>query len=374
MREPRLELRFLCYPCHSSGLFRQSARRDRITYLAASLASSSMELPMTQFRQVQFPDSSLGSPGLIRSPNLEVLCGCDERYLPHAATMLCSLLEHNSVFRIHIFYSSIDGCQLAKLKSLVERYGSEAVCYEMVREDFQDLRVDKGASQSSIANYFRLWAPRILPRNLERILYLDSDIIVRRSLTDLWNTDLCDHALAAVEDSFWDPKAGYGYVELTPGAKYFNSGVLLINLDYWKQNSVYERAVEFMRNNPDKLNYYDQDALNAILVHRWINLPAIWNEHALSTPGPPALRNKHIVNPAIVHFVGDDKPWRWSSKHPFKREYHKYRRKTPWRQYREEGRPALPQRLGRSLRRSARVVLPGRLREWLRSRVMSSQA
>jgi lipopolysaccharide biosynthesis glycosyltransferase len=185
---------------------------------------------MGEPEQTRVTDRELRSADLPQCYEMEVLCSCDERYLPHAATMLCSLLEHNSVSRIHLFYCSVSHHELAELKYLIATYGSVMVCYEMAAREFLDVRVDKWRSTSSIANYFRLLAPRILPANIQKILYLDSDIIVRRSLRDLWSTDLSDHALAAVEDSFCVP--GAGYVELPSGAKYFNAGVLLVNLDY----------------------------------------------------------------------------------------------------------------------------------------------
>ena len=319
------------------------------------------------------PNSNSANSLLIQDNQIEVLCGCDERYLRHAATMLCSLLEHNSVSRIHIFYSGVAGVELVSLRSFVANYGSELVCHEMAAQDFRDLRVDKGSSLSSIANYFRLLAPRVLPSNISKILYLDSDIIVRRSLRDLWSVDLRDHALAAVECSYWDPKEDF-FVKLPSGAKYFNSGVLLINLDYWRQNNVYERTVAFVKEYPERVNLYDQDALNAILAFCWISLPAIWNEQARSKLSRPALRDKHVLDPAIVHFVGFDKPWYWSCNHPFRYEYHKYRRKTPWWQYKLQDKPSLPQRLIYYLRYFARMVLPGSLRQWLRLRVVTSRA
>jgi lipopolysaccharide biosynthesis glycosyltransferase len=305
-----------------------------------------------------------------RTP-LEVLCSCDGAYLPHAATMLCSLLEHNEISRIHIFYKSIGNSELTKLSSLTEKYKTELVCYEMVPEVLEDFSLHTNDWFRSVANYFRLLAPRILPTDLEKILYLDSDIIVRRSLMDLWDTNLGDKAFAGVEDAFWQPTldyvelppgAKYDYVELPPGAKYFNSGVMLINLNYWRRYNVYERAVEFMRDNPDKLNYVDQDALNAILVNQWIDLPAIWNDQARSVGHVPVARNENIEDPAIVHFVGGDKPWSWSCKHPFKSEYRKYRLKTPWSRYNEEGEPRF-----RFIRAVAKIVLPDELQQLLRS-------
>jgi lipopolysaccharide biosynthesis glycosyltransferase len=144
---------------------------------------------------------------------------------------------------------------------------------------------------------------------------------------------------------------------------------MLINLDYWRQNNVYERVMEFIKINAEKVNYLDQDAMNAILVDRWIDVPAIWNDQARSTLHVPAVRNQNIQDPAIVHFLGPYKPWNWLCKHPFNYEYHKYRRKTPWRRYRQEGKPHL-----HSLRIVARAVLPRQLRRWLRSRLTSVRA
>jgi lipopolysaccharide biosynthesis glycosyltransferase len=287
---------------------------------------------------------------------MEVLCACDERYLPHAGTMLCSLLEHNSVFRIHLCYSSIPAPELAKLKSLVGEYGAQIAFYKMIPRQFRDLRVDKHAST---AVYYRLLAPRILSPELNKVLYLDCDLIVRRSLTELWNTNLANHALAAVTDYSEDAQA-HG---LPMGAKYFNSGVLLMNLEFWRQKNVPEQTIAFIANNPEKVPLWDQDALNAILVNEWIELPACWNAqneaHWLRT-------SEHTMDPAIVHFITAHKPWHWSNRHPFKPEYHKYRLKTPWRRYKPEGKPRL-----HSLRRVARVVLPQNLRQWLRSRLVS---
>ena len=73
---------------------------------------------MTESGQIEFRDNSLHAAGLAQG-GMEVLSALDERYLHHTATMLCSLLEHNTVSRIHLFYSSVDNQELAKLESFV---------------------------------------------------------------------------------------------------------------------------------------------------------------------------------------------------------------------------------------------------------------
>jgi lipopolysaccharide biosynthesis glycosyltransferase len=307
------------------------------------------------------------STRMVQGRAMEILCASDNLFLPHTATMIFSLLEHNSVARVHLFYSSIASHELAKLKELVVSCGSTIVLYEVVASELQELRVDKWAS---IAVYYRLLAPRLLPADLDKILYLDSDTIVRRPLDDLWNTDVSSHALAAAADFVDNEIEPLGLpLGMPAGIKYFNTGVLLINLPFWRQFNVAERAISFARNNPEKIRFWDQDALNATLIDQWIELPAYWNWQDWRHPSMPSIR----ADPAIVHFISDAKPWRWSCEHPFRHEYHKYRRQTPWRQYQQEGRPSLTQRLGLFLRRFARAVLPQSIRHWLRSRVMNSR-
>lgn len=294
--------------------------------------------------------SNLRGSEAAQDHKLEVLCACDDRYVPHAGTMLCSLLEHNKIHRVHLFYSSIRGSELAKLNSLVSGYGSELSLYDVSPADFKDLLVDKWAS---IAVYYRLLAPRILPRDMQKVLYLDSDIIVRGPLRPLWDIDMTGHALAAVVDH--DQEAGM-VLGLPAGAPYFNSGVLLINLQFWRQNDVAERAISFVRNNPQKVRYWDQDGLNATLFGRWIVLPSIWNWQESCVPSGCG------EEPIIAHFISSAKPWQWYGEHAFKHEYRKYRLKTPWRRYRPEGQPNWPLRVVRS-------VLPAHLRKWLRRQV-----
>lgn len=322
---------------------------------------------MREAEQTQFSD---GGHGLTSNSKMEVLCACDERYLPHAATTICSLLEHNSnVSRIHFFYSSIARSELTKLEHLVGKYRTAIVFYEIALTDLQDLRVDK---YISVAVYYRVLAPRLLPADIDKVLYLDSDLIVRRSLKGLWDTDLTGHALAAVPDyGYYGDEAGRA-LELPVGAKYFNSGVLLINLQFWRRNNVLERTINFIKANPEKVPYWDQDALNAILVHHWIELPEYWNMQSsainewLCTSLPQA-----EIDAAIVHFTTAVKPWHWASKSPFKHEYHEYRLRTPWRRYKLEGKPRLPQKLSRPLRTVARLMLSDNLKQWLRSHLSS---
>jgi lipopolysaccharide biosynthesis glycosyltransferase len=278
---------------------------------------------------------------------MEVLCGCDEHYVPHAATMICSLLEHNDVRRVHFLCSSISADARAKLMSLATSYKSEVCFYQVPLTQLRQLPVNKWAST---AVYYRLLAANLLPDEVEKVLYLDSDIIVRRSLSRLWNADVSAYALAAVSN----PERARRTLGLPEGIRSFNSGVLLINLVFWRQHNVAERAISFIMRCPEKIQFWDQDALNGIFASQWLELPTCWNWQDWSRK-PIAGKEE---DPAIVHFITGDKPWHWSNAHPYKSEYRKYRLKTPWRRYQQEGRPRLRQRLAGSVRALGRKIIP----------------
>jgi lipopolysaccharide biosynthesis glycosyltransferase len=289
--------------------------------------------------------------------SMEILCTCDDRFVPHTSTMLCSLLEHNRGCGIHIIHSADASLGLLKCKSFVEGYRSKIDFYEVSLEDFRGLRVDGWVS---VAVYFRLLSPLILPKSLMKVLYLDSDIVVRRPLTALWNTEIGDHALAAVEE-FGDPT----------GTR-FNSGVMLINLDFWRRNNVCERAIAFARNHPEQVKEWDQGALNAVLVDNWKMMPRVWNNQL----GSFEIGKAPLLDAAIVHYDGPIKPWHWawnfSVPHPHKYEYHRYRSKTPWRRFRlREGRAVVPWRLSGVIRSTARALLPRSVLQWRKSRLMN---
>ena len=100
---------------------------------------------------------------------IEVICACDRKYLPHTATMLCSLLENNPISRIHLLYDGIPQSSLFKLRRFVSKYGAVLDCHKVCKSAIEDLSVDKWAS---VANYYRLLAERILAPTIDKVLYL----------------------------------------------------------------------------------------------------------------------------------------------------------------------------------------------------------
>jgi lipopolysaccharide biosynthesis glycosyltransferase len=172
------------------------------------------------------------------------------------------------------------------------------------------------------AYFLRLAVADLLP-TLDRVLYLDVDLIVQNDLAPLYDIDLDDVTIAAAEDLVANaimakPKTTQSintntvvvrrYLEdfLSPGATYFNSGVMVINLRRWRSERCRERALAFMEDRYLVL-FADQDALNHILQNDVRFIDAEWNYMPTLDPDGDLDRAKAAK---IVHFAAF-KPWRY---------------------------------------------------------------
>lgn len=159
---------------------------------------------------------------------------------------------------------------------------------------------------------------------LERVLYLDSDIIVRGDLRPLWEKDLSQYVVAVVPDAL--PQAFPSIdaelrrkLSLGSDTSYFNAGVMLINLIGWRNENVGPELRAFCKSNPDKLTFWDQCALNTILKGKALTVSYIWNLQSAHLRIAEIAGHKStykIAEPRIVHFTGPYKPWQCRCTHP----------------------------------------------------------
>lgn len=167
----------------------------------------------------------------------------------------------------------------------------------------------------SKAAALRLLLDSFLPQ-LEKVLYLDSDLFVTDSLLPIWRTELGDTLVAAVEDGLIRPgRGGAPYLrKVRLSGPYFNSGVLLIDLAKWKDHSIGERAIAELRSDPIRCGFLDQDALNILLEGQWTRLADNWNlvlsSHPLASRWHDFFSWKgEPPEKGIYHFTGAGKPW-----------------------------------------------------------------
>lgn len=263
----------------------------------------------------------------------------DNNYVSHCATVIASIINHNEKEEItfHLLSNYISEENTKQLLNWINSSNNKYIKIHTI--DINQFKIFPiGESYINIATYFRLLMPNIL-KNLDKVIYLDCDIIVNSSITDLWNTDINNYALAGVRDRINDSIRVYNRLNYPLSEGYVNAGVLLINLEKWRTNNIFEKALTIARNKPQILKNHDQDIINMFFYNSKKILDFKYNllEYYLYTEDWLYLDRKYYPeiieackNPVIVHFCMPQKPWHIECINPYKELYYKYRKMTPW--------------------------------------------
>lgn len=266
-----------------------------------------------------------------------ILC-TDEHYIIPCGITIFSICHHNKRHRLyfHILAEGVSNEKKEELETMIKDLGQTIYFYKIKENLLENVPVN-GRFRKSI--YYRLLMANILPSDIDKILYLDSDIIVRGDLEELWTYDISNYVLGAVLDQSCDDIRNFNRIGLPPLSDYYNSGVLLINLDFWRKQHIGEQCIHYINENATDILYPDQDALNVITYNLWIKLPFQYNIQAFMFYRPSEIlaRTEYVKqmikaseNPLIIHFTEARKPWMADCTHPFTSEYLKYKRLSPW--------------------------------------------
>lgn len=301
------------------------------------------------------------------------LIGDDHYAAPMAAVMasMSSNLHAGDAVLAHVFainFKAEDRKRLAQSslspRLQIEFHDSDP---RLVREFASDL------AHVSTASFYRLFLPDLLLA-LDRVIYLDGDILVRGSLQELWETDIRAHSTAGVRDASILTVAAPGGLEdwrelrLDPHTVYCNAGVMLIDLARWRSQSIPQRAAGYLRRHGGRTLFGDQAAINAGLAGDWVMLDSRWNvqsEYFDKNSFPVSLLDTEdyteaVQHPMIAHFTGPDKPWMPHCTHPLAGEWRAHLDRTPYAGW-SLGPPAKPvwkRAIGR-VQRAMRVLIMG---------------
>jgi len=319
------------------------------------------------------------------SEAVTLVCGSDDNYTVHMAAMLTSVLENWNRARqlkIYIFDGGIGAAKKRRIGKIVEGGKSGHVKANWIRPDissFDDLRAVGHVTQ---ATFLRLLVPKYLPREVDKAIYLDCDLIAERNIGILWDNVCLDGVShAAVQDLYVpyvsDPRGVQLYEErgLSPDTPYFNAGILVMNLEWWREHEVSKRTFDYIRSRSDAIVFNDQDALNYVLAENWKPLDRRWNvppkvrnyETWDDTPFKETVRSEISLlqrDPYIIHYVGGEKPWMYGIEVPWQERYFHYLDESgwfdgewAWRYWRlKEARKHYRERLGTVSRRVANEV------------------
>jgi len=296
---------------------------------------------------------------------LDVACAADEAYAPHSAAMLHSVVGQRGEGELRIHYlhgPSFPDRSADLIRGMVEAGGGSISFLEIPDDRIAGLpEMDFVTS----AMWYRIFLPELLP-DVDRVLYLDVDVIALDSLEPLWEIDLAGSYVGAVTNVFYmrnhAQRASQLGIEPTD---YFNSGVVLMNLELMRRDDSSRALFDYATGHAAELAWPDQDALNVVLGKRRVALHPRWNcmNSVLQFPwagdvlGADAVEEAR-ARPAIRHFEGPtiNKPWHAGSESAMRNTYFEHRRQTPWPEVEMEG--ARPVGV---VRRVARSVL-GRAR------------
>jgi lipopolysaccharide biosynthesis glycosyltransferase len=260
---------------------------------------------------------------------INIVTACDNAYVQHTTIFLKSLFAKNPDIRCRIFVLVPDN--FIHHRSLERNLGSYWRSVEFLNINRSDTSSFKVSLQVTVATYFRLFLDKLMPADINRVIYMDSDILIAGPLEDF--------AVAAAIDAVLDNDLSVRQkIRLASTSHYFNAGVLLIDLIRWRNEKLGERALAFAVEYPELITWWDQCALNHVLNGHFKELTKDWN---FQTPylrraedGKWSADTLVELNTAkIIHFTGQLKPWYYLADHPMKWLYWEILSKTEWRDY-----------------------------------------
>jgi lipopolysaccharide biosynthesis glycosyltransferase len=256
----------------------------------------------------------------------------DQNYLTPFYALLSSVLQNNRGHNLEI-HAIVTGVPEGERDKIVA-YAATRQCtihFYPIDEAFVARLVV--VAKWTQAVYYRLFFPLLVPKEVKRLLYLDTDTLVLSDLGELFATDLEGYPVGAVYDNYVKTAPQLGIEE--EGA-YFNSGVLLIDIEKWRVQRISEQAIQYLQDYPERIKFVDQDALNAVLRNQWKHLDSRYNTmfSVLPADAGKAALEKLQPNIVVLHFTLQ-RPWQLLCRNRFRSLYFHYLKLSPHRGYRK---------------------------------------
>lgn len=296
-----------------------------------------------------------------------LLCAADENYVKPLTVMLHSAaaaLNPGRHLHVVLFDGGIEESSFIGIRESLIDY---PITIDILRPDLSQVSDLMTSHHITHTAYLRLMAARLLPDSIDKVIYLDSDVLVKDDLTEMWEMEIGDnYCLAATDIScpFIDarevndpelqackpwlnaisPVANWKELGIDGSANYFNSGVMVLNLKKWRQENIEQKLFECLRKNSKFVWCWDQYALNVVFAGKWGKLPLRWNQgaHVFAYPSEQhspvdfdsfeSMRDR----PAIIHYTTEWKPWDFEPFHPLRETFFEELDRTAWKGWRPE--------------------------------------
>lgn len=236
---------------------------------------------------------------------IPIFLSSDNNYAPFVATTIASICDHTKSFcEFYVLDSGISQMNKQKIAALSQKFSNFSIEYILIDSDkyFKNFR---NIRYLGLATYNRFLIPDLKPF-LNKIIYLDTDIIVLEDIQKLYNENLNGKSLGAVWETWLNLDSSEKrnkQLALPNEYKYFNAGILLIDCTKWKTTKIKDKLFEIEKLYRNKLQAADQDVLNLYYCNEGYKiLPPKYNW--------PTKYSKTIsCDPAIIHYLGKNKPW-----------------------------------------------------------------
>jgi len=290
---------------------------------------------------------------MTKKTRIDIAACTDRNFVMPTGVMMQSVCVNNPDVDI-VFHIIVDGDvtddDKRDLRDITVPFEGKSIVFYLASEyvkkiNFPALENRFGLTKTT---YYRLWLAEIIPNDIDKILYLDGDVIVRHSLLPLWNTDLEGNAVGAVAN---EDVELFVRLKISRELGYFNAGVLLIDLKYWRENHVTKEFLEYISLHSTEIVFHDQDVLNVVFREKKKWLPIEYNfahyflkKHVGSDFWKYEEEVRKVMrDPTIVHFTNNTigKPWNKYQRnpHPFRSSFYKYQNQTRWKGVIYENRP-----------------------------------
>jgi lipopolysaccharide biosynthesis glycosyltransferase len=270
---------------------------------------------------------------------IQIAIAADSNYLMQAFVVLKSLFVNNSSNSININFLYIPSLtkeeDLNKIRNYVINHNQNFTELK-ISDEYLDIFPETRHSKNT---FLRLLLPILLP-DLDKILYLDSDIIIKGDLLDLYNTDIDNYYVGAVKEVAHI----YNYLRLKEllvedGYFCFGAGVILMNLKMMREDNIFDKFIDVLKYKKEILNSADQDVLIYVLwkkvryLHPKFNFNFLVEKDVVSKVWSKNELQEVYSNPVIVHYIGPVKPWSYLSFHPKTSLWWQYLKLTPYFNY-----------------------------------------
>lgn len=252
---------------------------------------------------------------------LHIVSCTDDKYAPYCHVLMKSLFINNTnnCIHYHLISSGLSQDTKIQFRQLADFNNQAVSFYEVSESDFQSCPI-RPSDHLSVAAYYRLKIPDILPENINKVLYLDCDMVVEGDVASLFSWNLHNKAIGAVFNQSGSDIRHYNRLGYDMHLGQFNSGMMIMNLEIWRKNKISDQVLKFISENPDICLFHDQDGLNVVLKDNKVFLPLKYNVQDQFYLKNPLLDNRMfkelheaIKDPVIIHYTGPIKPWMGNS-------------------------------------------------------------